>query len=170
MLRSCPPTCLSVTCFQRQNCILDSTQILCRGSLQKVARQAWVLWKLALRQSRFPNVVHEYLLYFPYFLDDIWVKVCMRDFRIMTLKILSFLISSAVEPILNILQHYFLHFSPNLHKIRYGWSAKFIKNFIKICTVKAILWSGGNRCNRSAHNALRSYASSMKMAILFLDA
>jgi len=76
MLWSRPPTCLSVTCFQQQNYILDSTQILCRGSLQKVAQQAWVLWKLALWQSCFPKDVNEYLLYFPYFLDDISVKVC----------------------------------------------------------------------------------------------
>jgi len=55
MLRSGPPALsVCVTCFQLQNCILDSTQILCRHFLQKVAQQAWVLWKLALWQSCFP--------------------------------------------------------------------------------------------------------------------
>jgi hypothetical protein len=134
MWRSCPPACLSVPCFQRQNCTLDSTQTVCRSSLQKVAQQAWVMWKLALWQLCFPKCVNEYLLYFPYFLDDIWLKVCTWDFHIMTSKILNFLRTSAVESILNILQYYVLHFSSNLHKIRYGWCAQFIKNFIKICT------------------------------------
>jgi len=86
----------------------------------------------------------------------------------MTSKIVCFLITSAVESILNILQYYCLHFSSNLHKIRYGWYAQFIKNFIKICTIKAIVWSGGNRCNRSAHNALKSYCKFLENGQTFL--
>ena len=98
--------CLSETYCQQLKCLLDFCQFWYRSYLQRVVKQAWLLWKSAQLRS--------YITYFTFHIYcPVWVKFLARHLHIM---LSSFCELRAVQLRVG---HVLLRVSVKLHGHRY---------------------------------------------------